>query len=147
MSGAASAAWLLVAAAGTATLRWAGMSQDPGSAALIGLQLLHGVTFGATHLGSIFLLSRLAPGRMQASAQAWLAGGWAGVMALLTTLSGQLYESWGEQIYLVMTAVAAMGLVLLVLVAFGLSRMTAGEPPIAARRFPNNGMIGPELGF
>lgn len=129
MSGAASAAWLLVAAAGTATLRWAGMSQDPGSAALIGLQLLHGVTFGATHLGSIFLLSRLAPGRMQASAQAWLAGGWAGVMALLTTLSGQLYESWGEQIYFVMTAVAATGLVLLVLVAFGLSRMTAGEPP------------------
>lgn len=129
MNGPAAAAWLLVAAAATAILRWMGMSQDPGSAALIGLQLLHGVTFGATHLGSIFLLSRLAPGRMQASAQAWLAGGWAGVMALLTTLSGQLYESWGEQIYLVMTAVAATGLVFLLLVAFGLRRMVAGEPP------------------
>lgn len=129
MSGAANAAWLLVAAAGTAIVRWAGMSQDPGGAALVGLQLLHGVTFGATHLGSIFLLSRLAPGRMQASAQAWLAGSWAGAMALLTTLSGRLYESWGEQIYLVMTAVAVTGLLLLLLVAFGLRRMAAGAPP------------------
>lgn len=129
LSGAAGAAWLLVAAAGAAILRWAGMSQDPGSAALIGLQLMHGVTFGATHLGSIFLLSRLAPGRMQASAQAWLAGGWAGAMALLTTLSGRLYESWGEQIYLVMTATAAAGLLLLLSVAFGLRRMAAGAPP------------------
>lgn len=129
LSGPAGAVWLLVAAAGAAILRWGGMSQDPGSAALIGLQLLHGVTFGATHLGSIFLLSRLAPGRMQASAQAWLAGSWAGAMALLTTLSGGLYESWGEQIYLVMAGVAAVGLLFLLLVAFGLRRMAAGVPP------------------
>lgn len=139
MAGTASAAWLLVAAAGTATVRWAGMAQDPGSTALIGLQLLHGVTFGATHLGSIFLLSRLAPGRMRASAQAWLAGGWAGVMALLTTLSGRLYESWGEQIYLVMIAVAATGLLLLLLVAFGLRRMAAGAPPSRRAGSPTMG--------
>lgn len=120
MRGAASAAGLLVVAAAAAVLRWAAMSWDPGLAALTGLQLMQGLTFAATHLASIFLLARLAPGRMQARAQAWLAGGWAGVMAVLTTLSGRLYESWGEQIYLVMAAVAAVGLVLLLLVAFGL---------------------------
>lgn len=124
LSDAAGAAWLLVAAAAATLLRWVGMAQDPGLAGLIGLQLAHGVTFGATHLGSIFLLARLAPGRMQASAQAWLAGGWAGVMALLTTLSGRLYESWGEQIYLLMAAVALAGLLLLSLVAFSLRRTT-----------------------
>lgn len=129
MSGAGSAAGLLVAAAATAMLRWAAMSQDPGLPSLIGLQLTHGVTFGATHLGSIFLLSRLAPGRMQASAQAWLAGGWAGLMAVLTTLSGWLYEGWGEGIYLVMAAVAGVGLLLLVPVAYGLRRVAVGASP------------------
>lgn len=126
MSGAGSAAGLLLAAAAATILRWTAMAQDPGLPALLGLQLTHGVTFGVTHLGSIFLLSRLAPGRMQASAQAWLAGGWAGLMALLTALSGWLYEGWGEGIYLVMAVVAGGGLLLLAPVAFGLRRIAAG---------------------
>lgn len=126
MSGAGSAAGLLVAAAAAAILRWAAMAQDPGIPALVGLQLTHGVTFGVTHLGSIFLLSRLAPGRMQASAQAWLAGSWAGLMAVLTALSGWLYEGWGEGIYLVMAAVAGAGLLLLAPVALGLRRLAIG---------------------
>ena len=125
MSGVGSAAGLLLAAAAATILRWAAMAQDPGLPALAGLQLTHGVTFGVTHLGSIFLLSRLAPGRMQASAQAWLAGGWAGLMAVLTTLSGWLYESWGEGIYLVMAVVAGAGLLLLLPVAYGLRRAMA----------------------
>lgn len=120
MNGAASAAGLLVASAATAILRWGAMSRDPDLSTLMCLQVTQGLTFGATHLASIFLLTRLAPGSMQARAQAWLAGGWAGVMAVLTTLSGRLYESWGEQIYLVMAAVAAVGLLLLLPVAFAL---------------------------
>lgn len=128
MRGPASAAGLLVLAAAIAMLRWSCMSQDPGVAALVLLQLTHGMTFGAVHLGSIFLLARLAPGGMQARAQAWLAGGWAGVMAVLTTLSGRLYESWGEQIYLVMVAAAAAGLLLLSAVALGLRRDPVRQP-------------------
>lgn len=128
MNGASSAAGLLVVASVAATLRWAAMSQDPGISTLMFLQLTHGVSFGATHLASIFLLARLAPGRMQARAQTWLAGGWAGAMAVLTTLCGRLYETWGEQIYLVMAAVAAVGLSLLLPVALGLRRVAAREP-------------------
>lgn len=120
MNGAASAAGLLVASAATAILRWGAMSRDPGLSTLMCLQVTQGLTFGATHLASIFLLTRLAPSSLQARAQGWLAGGWAGVMAVLTTLSGRLYESWGEQIYLVMAAVAAVGLLLLLPVAFAL---------------------------
>lgn len=118
--GAASA--ILVAAAATTVLRWGAMSQDPGLSALVALQLTHGVTFGATHLCSIFLLARLAPSRVQARAQTWLAGGWAGSMAVLTMLSGRLYESWGESIYLIMAAVAAAGFLLLLVVAAGARR-------------------------
>jgi PPP family 3-phenylpropionic acid transporter len=128
MKGTASAAGLLVAAAAVAILRWAAMSQDPGLHMLVLLQLTHGMTFGATHLASIFLLARLAPGRMLARAQTWLAGCWAGVMAMLTALCGGLYEAWGEQIYLVMAAAAAIGLSLLLTVALGLRRGVPREP-------------------
>lgn len=126
--GAASAATLLLGAALVTMLRWSFMAQDPGVTALALLQLTHGITFGATHLGSIFLLARLAPEGMEARVQAWLAGGWAGAMAGLTALCGTLYESWGEQIYLGMSAVSAIGLALLVGVALGLRRTVAREP-------------------
>ena len=128
MRGPARAAGLLVATAAIAMLRWSCMAQDPGVAALVFLQLTHGITFGATHLASIFLLARLAPGKMQARVQAWLAGSWAGGMAILTTVCGQLYEGWGEQIYLLMAAAAAVGLSLLLCVALGLRRPLAREP-------------------
>lgn len=96
-----------------AVLRWAGMALDPGPAVLAVLQLGHGLTFGATHLGSIVILSRLAPPGLQAQAQGWLAAAWAGLMAALTMLCGQLYAAWGEYIYLAMAAVAATGTLLL----------------------------------
>src|SRR5690606_7705519 len=98
------AAGLLAMSAAVAALRWTGMSFEPDIAGLTALQLAHGVSFGATHLCSVFLLARLAPSTRQAQAQAWLAACWAGAMALLTSLSGALYASWGESIYLLMAA-------------------------------------------
>ena len=85
---------------------------------LVVLQLTHGFTFAATHLGSIFLLSRLAPSSMQSQVQGWLAAAWAGFMAILTSLVGQYYGTWGEEVYGGMAAIAAVGLVLLFAVAF-----------------------------
>lgn len=129
MNGTGSVTGLLAGAAMTTILRWAVMARDPDLPALICLQLTHGVTFGVTHLASIFLVARLAPGRLQASVQAWLAGVWAGLMAVLTTLSGWLYESWGERIYLVMAAAAGIGLLLLLPVAWSLRRAAMGMAP------------------
>lgn len=128
LNGPGSATGLLAAAAVTTVLRWAVMARDPDLPALICLQLTHGVTFGVTHLASIFLVARLAPGRMQASVQAWLAASWAGLMAVLTTLSGWLYESWGERIYLVMAAAAGIGLLVMTPVAWSLWRSATGMP-------------------
>jgi PPP family 3-phenylpropionic acid transporter len=120
--GPAAAAGMLAMSAAVAALRWIGMAFDPDMAGLIVLQLAHGVTFGATHLCSVFLLARFAPPNRQAQAQAWLAAGWAGAMALLTSLSGALYASWGENVYLLMTATAVLGLCLLVPVAISVAR-------------------------
>jgi PPP family 3-phenylpropionic acid transporter len=118
---------LLLGSAAVATIRWSGMALDPHLGFLVGLQLMQGVTFGMTHLGSIFLLARLAPASMLAQVQAWMAAGWAGAMAVLTALSGYLYESWGEHIYWLMAIAAGAGFLLLLPVAICGAREGTGE--------------------
>lgn len=108
---------LLIAGAAAAVLRWLVMALDPGVAVVMLLQTAHGVTFGATHLGSMAMLARLAPGGVHARAQGWLAAAWAGLMAALTASGGILYASFGELAYVAMAAVAATGLVLLLAAA------------------------------
>jgi PPP family 3-phenylpropionic acid transporter len=69
MRGQASAAALLAAGGVAATLRWVGMAVDPGITFVLVLRLTHGMTFGATHLSSVFPLANLAPHGMLAQAQ------------------------------------------------------------------------------
>jgi hypothetical protein len=57
MHGQASAAAVLAAGGVAATLRWVGLAVDPGNAFVLVLGPTHGVTFGATHLSSVFLLA------------------------------------------------------------------------------------------
>jgi PPP family 3-phenylpropionic acid transporter len=113
---------LLAVSAAVATLRWTAMALDPEITFLVLLQLTHGLTFGATHLSSVFLLATFAPRRMLAQAQAWLAASWAEAMAILTALAGYVYASWGEQIYGLMAAAAGIGMLLLLPVAATLRR-------------------------
>ncbi len=129
--GSAGAAALLAASAAIATLRWAGMAQDPQIGFLVLLQFTHGLTFGATHLSSVFLLARIAPAGMLAQAQAWLAASWAGIMAVLTTLAGYLYGEWGEHVYCLMASVSAAGFLLLIPVALGFRGRTSLGLPLA----------------
>jgi MFS transporter, PPP family, 3-phenylpropionic acid transporter len=129
--GPAGAAALLAASGAAATLRWVGMSLDPGMAVVVLLQLMHGLTFGATHLCSVFLVTTFAPPAMLAQAQSWLAMGWAGAMAALTALAGYLYGSWGEQVYLLMAAASSVGVLLLLPVAASL-RGAQAQPLAAA---------------
>lgn len=128
--GPAGAAVLLAISAAAATLRWAAMALDPDISVLILLQLTHGLTFGATHLSSVFLLAGFAPRGMLAQAQAWLAAGWAGAMAVLTALAGYVYDSWGEQIYGLMAAAAGAGMLLVVPIAASLRRSHVLPPLI-----------------
>ena len=86
---------LLLAGALGASLRWGIMALDPPTAALPFLQCLHGLSFGATHLGAIGFVARAAPAGRAATAQGSLAVVLGGTMALSMGFSGVLYENFG----------------------------------------------------
>lgn len=90
-------------------LRWGMMALDPPAAALPALQLLHGLTFGASHLGALTFLSRYVPAGQGATAQGYLAIAMGAVMAAATGLSGLLYETFGAAGYAAMALAAIAG--------------------------------------
>jgi PPP family 3-phenylpropionic acid transporter len=100
---------LLLAGGLGASLRWTIMALDPATAALPFLQCLHGLSFGATHLGAIGFVARAVPAGRAATAQGSLAVVLGGTMALSMSLSGWLYENFGGQAYAAMGLMAAAG--------------------------------------
>lgn len=103
--------WIAIAA-GAAALRFGAMSADPGLAVTVLLQLLHGITFGCMHLGTLAALSSLAPEARRAAAQGRLVAASALVMGLTTILSGYLYRLFGPGVFLAMVPLALLGLML-----------------------------------
>jgi PPP family 3-phenylpropionic acid transporter len=101
---------LLLAVGGAgAALRWLVMAFDPPPAALPVLQLLHGLSFGATHLGAMALLVKIAPQGRSASAQGFYAIGLGAIMAAMMSLSGWLYATYGAAAYGAMALSAVAG--------------------------------------
>jgi PPP family 3-phenylpropionic acid transporter len=100
---------LLLAGAGGAALRWAAMAFGPPGWMLPALQCLHGLSFGATHLGSVTYLARAAPPGTGATAQGGLAVVQGLAMAAAMSVSGLLYAGLGDRAYAVMAAIAAVG--------------------------------------
>jgi MFS transporter, PPP family, 3-phenylpropionic acid transporter len=99
---------LMVGAAGAA-LRWAGMALDPPVAMLPWLQLLHALSFGATHLGALTYLARTTPAGQSATAQGYLAVALGAAMAAAMGLSGVLYAAFGTRAYAAMALAAIVG--------------------------------------
>ena len=99
---------LMVGALGGA-LRWAGMAFDPPSAVLPFLQLLHALSFGATHLGAIGFIARHAPPGQGATAQGYLAIALGLAMAVSMALAGWLYGMFGNAAYADMALAAVVG--------------------------------------
>jgi PPP family 3-phenylpropionic acid transporter len=99
---------LMLGAAGGA-LRWAVMAFDPPALALPWLQLLHALTFGATHLGAVGFVARRAPAGQGAAAQGYLSIALGAVMAGATSLSGWLYGAFGGHAYAAMAVMAMAG--------------------------------------
>ena len=92
-----------------ASLRWAAMAFDPPAWSLPALQCLHALSFGATHLGTLGLLSRLAAAEQSATAQGFYAAIFGIVFAGAMTLSGLLYGAYGSAAYAAMALIAAAG--------------------------------------
>jgi PPP family 3-phenylpropionic acid transporter len=103
----------LMAVGGAAgILRWGLASTLPGLLPAAALQLLHALTFGATHLGAMNYLSRTVPPGAAASAQALYSGTSAGIGSGMVMLgAGALYASYGGRAYLFMAVLSAIGLV------------------------------------
>jgi len=100
---------LLMGGALGALLRWLIMALDPPTSLLPWVQLLHALSFGATHLGTLMLLVRITPANQGATAQAYLAIALSLTMAGAMALSGVLYEDFGSRAYAAMALAALAG--------------------------------------
>lgn len=107
---------LLLIGAGATIARWVFFPFVPGLgfAGFAILQSLHGLTFGATYLGTQQTIARLIPERMTASAQGIFAMVAGILMAAATSISGPIYHSFGIDGFLFMVPVAATGLAMLI---------------------------------
>jgi PPP family 3-phenylpropionic acid transporter len=92
-------------------LRWSLIGVVPGLAAAAVLQLLHGLTFGAAHIGAMYFMARTVPPGAAASAQSLYAAVSAGLGSGFVMLAaGALYGAYGGQAYLFMALLSAAGL-------------------------------------
>jgi MFS transporter, PPP family, 3-phenylpropionic acid transporter len=102
---------LMMAGGAAGIVRWSLMGLVPGLGAAFALQLLHALTFGATHLGAMNYLSRTVPPGAAASAQALYSGASAGIGGgLVMFAAGSLYAAYGGHAYLFMAGLSALGL-------------------------------------
>ncbi|MGA9002611.1 MAG: MFS transporter [Pseudolabrys sp.] len=100
---------LLLIGAAAGVLRWLGMAFDPPAIVLPWLQMLHALSFGATHLGALMYLAHNAPTGQAARAQGYLAIAAGLAMAAAMGISGVLYEDFGSRAYAAMALVAFAG--------------------------------------
>jgi MFS transporter, PPP family, 3-phenylpropionic acid transporter len=104
-------AQLICLAGATAVVRWLFTAYDPPLPLLVLLQSLHGLTFGAAHLGAMQFLDRALPRRLAASGQGLYASITAGVvMGLASLAAGTLYGAYQGRAYLAMAVLAGVGL-------------------------------------
>jgi PPP family 3-phenylpropionic acid transporter len=102
---------LMALGGGAGIVRWslAGVAPGLGPAAL--LQVLHALTFGASHLGAMYFMARTVPPAAAASAQSLYAGLSTGIGSGLVMLAaGRLYAAFGGEAYLFMAMLSAAGL-------------------------------------
>jgi len=108
----AGAIGLLIIAAAAAIVRWLVMAFDPPLAVLLPLQVLHGATYGAAHLGAIHFITHAVPERQTGTMQALYATLTAGIgMGGAMLIAGQVYDSWGGKTYLLMVVLGLVSLV------------------------------------
>jgi PPP family 3-phenylpropionic acid transporter len=117
--------WLLAIGGAAAVLRWTVLAGTTSLPALVLVQALHGLTFGASHLGAIAFLARRVPSRLAATAQSYYSVAVTGVaLGLATPIAGSLYADHRGDAYLFSTALGALAACL----AVGLRYVPDSEP-------------------
>lgn len=102
---------LMLLAAGAGVLRWSGLAATTELWALVPLQLLHALTFGAQYMGAMRWLSAHAPPGEALSAQSLHAAvGNTGAQAMTMLVAGALYAASGPGVFLAMAGFCALAL-------------------------------------
>lgn len=102
---------LLILGAAGGVARWTLTAFSPPLATLFFVQILHALSFGATHLGAVLFVAQAAPSSLSTTAQSIYSAFAVGAMMGLAMLaSGVLYAQSGASAYLVMAAMSAVSL-------------------------------------
>ncbi len=106
---------LLTGMAG-AVVRWLMLGTFESFAMILVAQLLHGLSFSATHLGTMHFIRLMVPTGLRNRAQGLYSAISGGVLfSSVMFVSGPLYRDLGAQAYYVMAALAALSFVLAVM--------------------------------
>ena len=112
---------VLIGSAG-AMLRWLITAQEPPLGTLVVVQLMHGMSFAMTHLGTVGLMVRCVPHHVLASAQGYLVAAIGIATSAAMILCGAIYEQAGQGIYYLMAAMALAGLLTVMAARPGLDK-------------------------
>ena len=121
-------AWFFLAVGAVgAIVRWTIMGFDPPLALLIPLQMLHGATFGASHLGAMHMMTHIVPERQSGIGQA-LYGTLSGSLALAGAMqiAGYTFAAYGGRAYWAMAGLGCVSLIALAAMPHTLRRL--GKP-------------------
>ena len=106
-------AGLIALGASAAMLRWAGTALTTDLWLLAPVQMLHGFTFAATHLGGMIYLQRHIPPEISATAQGLYSSiAMGGALGLVLLASGPLYDRFGGDAFWFMAVLSACSLLL-----------------------------------
>ena len=107
-----SAVDLIAIGAAVSVFRWTMMAFDPNLPALFALQILHGLTYGASHLGAMHYIQARVPPGQAGTAQALYSTVTAGIgMGLAMLFAGFAYQRYGGLSYLGMAVLGGVSLI------------------------------------
>ena len=113
---------LIIIAAVAGMLRWTIMGTTDALPALFFAQALHGLTFGAAHLGAVHYISDNIPPHLSATAQSLLSAVVMGIAIGITTITaGAMYGVIGAKSYYPMAGLAVASAILGLLLYIRLS--------------------------
>jgi PPP family 3-phenylpropionic acid transporter len=101
-------ATLVIIAALSAVARWVITAQAPPFQILAAVQLMHGLTFGLTQVGTMGLMVHHVPPHIMARGQGFLAACSGMVAASVSILTGAVYARYGQGAYYLMAALAGI---------------------------------------
>ncbi|NIX76514.1 MFS transporter [Microvirga terricola] len=108
---------LMLIGSSAAIVRFSILALNPGVEVTLVLQAMHGLSFGATHLGTMAALSTLSPVQARGRAQGVYASLACFTNAVTTVASGMIYKDVGAAIFAAMVPMAVMGLALTMVAA------------------------------